>query len=90
MTPPACVLITPIFQKGDPAPEGYLAWHEWAAVQHRAGLRQRPCRYCGLWRFPQELTNGRCHGCPDLGPDTSFTVDDVLAGRKPWPKGFKP
>ena len=30
----------PDFQPGDQAPEGYLAWHEWAEVQHKAGLRQ--------------------------------------------------
>jgi hypothetical protein len=47
---------TPDFKPGDPAPEGYLAWHEWADVQHKAGLRQKPCGRCGKWRYPQELS----------------------------------
>jgi hypothetical protein len=48
-----CVLAVPEFKVGDPAPEGYLAWHEWAKVQSRT-LSQRRCPTCGLWRFPQE------------------------------------
>jgi len=52
------------YHKGDPAPEGYLAWHAWAEVQHRAGLRQRRCGRCGLYCFPQEMTGGRvCRAC---------------------------
>ena len=39
---------------GDQPPELYLKWHAWAEVQYRAGLRQRRCPHCGLWRFPQE------------------------------------
>jgi hypothetical protein len=46
--------IMPVFQPGDPAPSGYLEWHEWARVQLKAGLRQKRCRGCGLLRFPQE------------------------------------
>jgi hypothetical protein len=46
--------IAPIFKRGDPAPDGYLAWHEWAAVQIAAGLKQRYCRRCKRYRFPQE------------------------------------
>jgi hypothetical protein len=49
-----CVLIIDTYKVGDPRPEGYLEWHEWARVQLRGGLRPRKCRYCGLWRFPQE------------------------------------
>ena len=49
-----CLLAGEKYAPGGPAPEGYLAWHEWAGVQHRAGLRQRPCAGCGKWRFPQE------------------------------------
>jgi len=47
---------------GSQAPEGYLNWHDWAEVQHKAGLRQVPCPRCGLWRFPQEpcIKNGVC------------------------------
>lgn len=49
------LLVQPDFKPGDPAPSGYLAWHEWAEVQHKAGLRQAQCGRCGLWRFPQQL-----------------------------------
>lgn len=54
--------IMPKFHVGEPAPAGYLAWHEWARVQHRAGLRQLRCARCGLWRFPREI--GEC--CKDV------------------------
>ena len=47
------------YKPGDPAPEGYLAWHEWADTQHKAGLRQRHCGRCGRWQFPQELSDKR-------------------------------
>jgi len=50
----ACVLIVPHFKKGDPPPEGYLQWHEWAKAQHKAGLRQRLCKSCAKYHFPQE------------------------------------
>jgi hypothetical protein len=49
-----CVLIVPEFKRGDPPPSGYLERAEWARVQLRAGLRQKRCPSCGLWRFPQE------------------------------------
>lgn len=48
------------FKPGDPPPSGYLDWHEWARVQHKAGLRQKQCRECGLWRYPQETCCGDC------------------------------
>lgn len=41
---------------GDQAQGGYLAWHEWAEVQHKAGLRQKECGRCGKWKYPQELS----------------------------------
>jgi len=47
----------PDFKPGDPAPEGYLAWHEWAEVQHKAGLRQKECCRCGKWWYPQQLSD---------------------------------
>ena len=50
------VCVQPEFKPGDQAPEGYLAWHEWAEVQHKAGLRQKQCGRCGLWRYPQQLS----------------------------------
>ena len=52
-----CLLTQPTFKPGDLPPEGYLAWHEWAAVQHKAGLRQRECGKCGRWKYPQELSD---------------------------------
>ena len=51
------ICMTPDFKPGDQAPEGYLAWHEWAEVQHKAGLRQKECGRCGKWNFPQELSD---------------------------------
>lgn len=51
-----CMLIGADYKPGEPAPEGYLAWHEWADAQWRAGLRQVQCAGCGLWRFPQEMS----------------------------------
>lgn len=27
-----------------------------AEVQHKAGLRQKQCGRCGLWRYPQQLS----------------------------------
>jgi len=35
----------------------YLGWHEWAEVQHQAGLRQQQCGGCGKWFYPQELSS---------------------------------
>ena len=51
------VCVQPEFKPGDQAPEGYLAWHEWAEVQHKAGLRQKECGRCGKWKYPQELSS---------------------------------
>ena len=53
----ACILEQESYAPGDQAPEGYLAWHEWAEAQHKAGLRQKQCGRCGLWRYPQELSD---------------------------------
>jgi len=43
------------FEVGSQPPAGYVAWHEWAAAQHRGGLRQVQRKCCGLWKFPQEV-----------------------------------
>ena len=51
------ICTTPDFKPGDQAPEGYLAWHEWAEVQYKAGLRQKECGRCGKWKYPQELSD---------------------------------
>lgn len=53
----ACVLEQDTYKPGDPEPEGYLAWHEWAEVQWKAGLRQKECGRCGRWHFPQGLSD---------------------------------
>lgn len=45
--------IIPFFKAGDPAPEGYTEWHDWAAVQHGAGRRQSLCEH-QKWVFPGE------------------------------------
>ena len=47
------------YKVGDPAPEGYLAWHEWARVQYKGGLRQLRGP-CGHWLFPQQHATHRC------------------------------
>lgn len=52
----AIVCETPDFKPGDLPPDGYLAWHEWAEVQHKAGLRQKQCGRCGKFKYPQELS----------------------------------
>jgi len=57
-----CLLVQDDYKPGDLPPKGYLAWHEWAHIQDKAGLRQRRCAHCGLCRFPQELS-GEVHRC---------------------------
>lgn len=47
------------YRPGDMPPEGYLAWHEWAEVQRKAGIKQVQCGECGLWKTPQELSGVR-------------------------------
>ena len=44
------------YKAGDLPPTEYLAWHEWAMVQIKAGIKQKQCGRCGLWRTPQELS----------------------------------
>ena len=51
------VCVQPEFKPGDQAPDGYLAWYDWAEVQHNAGLRQKECGRCGKWKYPQELSD---------------------------------
>lgn len=48
---------TPVFQVGDPCPEGYIARQEWAEVHHAAGLKQEMCSHCRKWKWPHELTD---------------------------------
>lgn len=56
----AIIDIMPTFKVGDPPPTGYLAWHEWAKVQHRGGKRQVRCRRCQRWLFSQEEATHDC------------------------------
>ena len=39
---------------GTHPPRGYVDWHLWAGIQHRAGLRQTRTACCELWLYPQE------------------------------------
>ncbi len=48
------ILTIPDYERGTLPPEGYLQWHAWAKVQQKAGLRQKKCPRCGLYRYPQE------------------------------------
>ena len=57
MKPRGCLLAQSTYKPGDQPPEGYLAWHEWAEVQRKAGIRQRECGRCGRWKTPQELSD---------------------------------
>ena len=52
----ALILEQSAYKPGDLPPDGYLAWHEWAEVQYKAGIKQVQCGKCGLWRTPQELS----------------------------------
>lgn len=51
---PFYIDIVDTFKPGDPPPEDYVGWDEWAQVQLKGGIRQerRPC--CGLLKFPNE------------------------------------
>ena len=42
------------YNPGDQPPSSYCDWHDWADVQAKAGLKQKRCPVCCLWRFPQE------------------------------------
>jgi len=60
------------YKPGDPAPTGYVAWDDWATVQHKAGLRQSQCHTCAKFYFPQEM---KAHDCVMKGGDM---MDDAL------------
>lgn len=55
--PGALILEQADYKPGDLPPEGYLAWHEWAEVQRKAGVKQVECGRCGKWQTPQELSD---------------------------------
>ena len=52
-----------------------MAWHEWAEIQHKAGLRQKECGRCGRWKYPQELSDqhDRLEAQSRKGPVTVIT-----------------
>jgi len=52
----ACILAQESYKPGDLPPEGYLAWHEWAEIQYKAGVKQVECGICGKAKTPQELS----------------------------------
>lgn len=52
----ARILVRDTYKPGDLPPDGYLAWHEWAEVQRKAGIKQVQCGKCGRWQTPQELS----------------------------------
>lgn len=54
------VLSHPTSKPGDPAPTDYLAWHDWAWVQHQEGQMQVRCGRCLKYWFPQALIGHRC------------------------------
>jgi hypothetical protein len=68
------VTMSPDYKPGDPAPSGYLDWHAWAEVQHKAGLRLVQCPGCSRWQYPQELSTRvriaefMCLECADKVP----------------------
>jgi hypothetical protein len=68
------------FRPGSQPPSGYVSWHTWAGVQFRSGLRQKRCPTCGLYRFPQEMSEDRhCRTCcPVLNAEPQ---DDEANGR---------
>lgn len=62
--PGGIVCVQPTFKAGDQPPTGYLAWHEWAEVQQKAGLRQKRCERCRKFKFPQEMADTAvCNEC---------------------------
>ena len=52
-----CLLTQQEYKPGDLPPKGYLAWHEWAEVQRKAGIKQVMCGRCMKWKTPQELSD---------------------------------
>lgn len=75
LIPIGVICVQPDFKPGDQAPLGYFARHEWAEVQHKAGLRQKACGRCGKWKYPQQLSDvlDRCEMQSRKGPVTLIT-----------------
>jgi hypothetical protein len=53
-----------MFKVGSMPPKGYVAWHEWADVQAKGGLKQSQCDKCLMWLFPQEIEAHECQSLP--------------------------
>lgn len=61
MTSPRKAELMRDWPKGCMPPKNYAAWHDWASAQHFHGLRQTQCKFCRLFRFPQEMNeHGEC------------------------------
>lgn len=68
-----CLLAQKEYKPGDLPPKGnnYLAWHEWADVQYKAGIKQKPCKRCGKWLTPQEVDSHLAqHFTDDIAMDS--------------------
>jgi len=50
-----CIDLSPDFKPGDPRPSNYNQWIDWSNVQEKAGIHQRRCSKCCLWKYPQEV-----------------------------------
>ncbi len=37
---------------------GYVAHHDWMKEQGKKGLKQKQCKNCGRYLFPQEFNEG--------------------------------
>lgn len=70
--------VTPTFKPGDPPPEGYLAWHEWAEVQRKAGIQQRACGICLLWNTPQEMSDKVIRSQPKTSAGVPMDIESPV------------
>jgi hypothetical protein len=43
--------LCPQVDQHTPAPDGYVAWHEWAEEMHAKGYRTKRCPGCGLYKI---------------------------------------
>lgn len=56
------------------APEGYIAWHEWAAQQAAKGHVQERCCMCSKLRFPVEMSGEVSVSFPQRSDGTNIEV----------------
>lgn len=76
-----CLLMQDKYKPGDLPPDGYLAWHEWAEVQVKAGIKQVQCGSCGLWKTPQELSSDVLECVAKDKRGRSITVRDPVCTK---------